>query len=103
METRKIYEFAKLQTQGDAQWPYSCALQTNLLDVRPTNLCCSNPTGLLTLTVLIFLFVRDGIYSVADYNSTRMGVGVVVVVVVYFFTGPGPLVLDTTSTRVHQS
>ena len=34
------------------------------------------------------LFVRDGIHSVADYNSTRMGVGVVVVVVVvvYFFT-----------------
>ena len=33
-------------------------------------------------------FVRDGIHSVADYNSTRMGVGVVVVVVVvvYFFT-----------------
>ena len=33
------------------------------------------------------LFVRDGILSVADYNSTLMGVVVVVVVVVvYFFT-----------------
>ena len=34
------------------------------------------------------LFVRDGIHSVADYNSTRMAVVVVVVVVVvvYFFT-----------------
>ena len=37
-------------------------------------------------------FVRDGILSVADYNSTLMGVVVfvvvvvVVVVVVYFFT-----------------
>ena len=33
------------------------------------------------------LFVRDGILSVADYNSTRVGVVVVVVVVVvrYFF------------------
>ena len=29
-------------------------------------------------------FVRDGILSVADYNSTRVGV-VVVVVVRYFF------------------
>ena len=31
------------------------------------------------------IFVRDGILTVADYNSTLMGV-VVVVVVVYFFT-----------------
>ena len=31
---------------------------------------------------LIFLFVRDGILSVADYNSTRVGVVIVVVVVV---------------------
>ena len=34
-------------------------------------------------------FVRDGILSVADYNSTQVGVivvVVVVVVVVYFFT-----------------
>ena len=30
-------------------------------------------------------FVRDGILSVADYNSTRVGVVVVVVVVRYFF------------------
>ena len=30
------------------------------------------------------IFVRDGIYSVADYNSTWMGV-VFVVVVVYLF------------------
>ena len=28
------------------------------------------------------LFVRDGIHSVADYNSTLMGVVVVIVVVV---------------------
>ena len=35
-----------------------------------------------------FVFVRDGILSVADYNSARVGVVVVVVVVVvmYFFT-----------------
>ena len=35
------------------------------------------------------IFVRDGILSVADYNSTRVGVVVVVVVIVvivYFFT-----------------
>ena len=32
-----------------------------------------------------FFFVRDGIHSVADYNSTLMGVVVVVVVVVRFF------------------
>ena len=31
------------------------------------------------------IFVRDGIHSDADYNSTLMGVVVVVVVVVYFF------------------
>ena len=31
---------------------------------------------------LYYLFVRDGILSVADYNSTLMGVVVVVVVVV---------------------
>ena len=31
------------------------------------------------------IFVRDGILSVADYNSTRVGVVVVVVVVVYLF------------------
>ena len=50
---------------------------------------------MLSLSFLLFsslsliLFVRDGIHSVADYNSSRMGVGVVVVVVVvvvvYFF------------------
>ena len=33
----------------------------------------------------ISLFVRDGILSVADYNSTLMGVVVVVVVVVALF------------------
>ena len=39
------------------------------------------------VTLILLLFVRDGIHSVADYNSTRMGVVVVVVVVVvYFFT-----------------
>ena len=31
---------------------------------------------------MVDLFVRDGILSVADYNSTRVGVVVVVVVVV---------------------
>ena len=38
----------------------------------------------------VFLFVRDGIHSVADYNSIWMGVVVVLVVVlvlvVRFFT-----------------
>ena len=39
--------------------------------------------SLLTLQLLLlFLFVHDGIPSVADYNSTLMGVVVVVVVVV---------------------
>ena len=33
------------------------------------------------------IFVRDGILSVADYNSTRVGVVVVVVVVTLFFNG----------------
>ena len=32
------------------------------------------------------VFVRDGIHSVADYNSTLMGVVVIVVVVVRIFT-----------------
>ena len=32
-----------------------------------------------------FVFVRDGIHSVADYNSTLMGVVVIVVVVVALF------------------
>ena len=32
--------------------------------------------------VLSLFFVRDGIHSDADYNSSRVGVGVVVVVVV---------------------
>ena len=32
------------------------------------------------------IFVRDGMLSVADYNSTLMGVVVVVVVVVAIFT-----------------
>ena len=31
------------------------------------------------------IFVRDGIFSVADYNSTLMGVVVVVVVVVVVY------------------
>ena len=34
------------------------------------------------MKIHFFLFVRDGILSVADYNSTRVGVVVVVVVVV---------------------
>ena len=33
-----------------------------------------------------FFFVRDGIHSVADYNSTLIGVVVVVVVVVRFLS-----------------
>ena len=33
-------------------------------------------------SVEVGLFVRDGINSVADYNSCRIGVGVVLVVVV---------------------
>ena len=36
------------------------------------------------IAALNIIFVRDGILSVADYNSTRVGV-VVVVVVVYLF------------------
>ena len=36
---------------------------------------------------IIYLFVRDGIPSVADYNSTLMGVVVVVVVVAIFTMG----------------
>ena len=35
--------------------------------------------------VVLIVFVRDGILSVADYNSTRVAVVVVVVVVRYFF------------------
>ena len=35
------------------------------------------------------IFVRDGILSVADYNSTRVGVVVVVVVVVKYFFAMG--------------
>ena len=34
---------------------------------------------------LLSLFVRDGIHSVADYNSTWMGVVVLVLVVVILF------------------
>ena len=33
---------------------------------------------------IVLCFVRDGILSVADYNSSRMGVVVVVVVVVVY-------------------
>ena len=53
LETRKIYSnlHTRLQTREDAHWPYSCALQTILFDVQSTNFCCSNPTGLLILTV----------------------------------------------------
>ncbi len=36
----------------------------------------------LFLSLVTFIFVRDGIPSVADYDSTLMGVVVVVVVVV---------------------
>ena len=48
--------------------------------------------GIRPFSLIALVFVRDGIHTVADYNSTRisrMGVGVVVVVVVvvvYFFT-----------------
>ena len=37
--------------------------------------------------VAFVFFVRDGILSVADYNSTRVGVVVVVVVVNFFAMG----------------
>ena len=37
------------------------------------------------VVVVVYLFVRDGIHSVADYNSTLMGVVVFVVVVVNLF------------------
>ena len=37
------------------------------------------------LLMFLSFFVRDGIISVADYNSTRVGVVVVVVVVVSLF------------------
>ena len=39
------------------------------------------PMGALK-KIIFSLFVRDGIHSVADYNSTLIGVVVVVVVVV---------------------
>ena len=51
--------------------------------------CCSPHGCTRTLTALVlylpalFLFVRDGIHSVADYNSTLMGVVVVVVVTLF--------------------
>ena len=41
------------------------------------------------VAVTFCLFVRDGIHSVADYNSTLMGVVVVVVVVVVRFFHDG--------------
>ena len=45
------------------------------------------PAVCLRLYLFIsFIFVRDGIHSDADYNSTRVGVVVVVVVVVRIFT-----------------
>ena len=40
----------------------------------------------LALQCVLAFFVRDGIHSDADYNSSRVGVGVVVVVVVAIFT-----------------
>ena len=42
--------------------------------------------AVMTEMVVFVLFVRDGIHSDADYNSTRVGVVVVVVVVVRIFT-----------------
>ena len=39
----------------------------------------------LPLSLSLYLFVRDGILSVADYNSTWVGVVVVVVVFVKYF------------------
>ena len=38
--------------------------------------------GSAVLIIVTTLFVRDGIHSVADYNSTWMGVVLVLVVVV---------------------
>ena len=42
----------------------------------------------MTVNCIVQFFVRDGILSVADYDSTRVGVVVVVVVVVvrYFLS-----------------
>ena len=39
-----------------------------------------------SLSSLLLFFVRDGIHSVADYNSIWMGVVVLVLVLVRFFT-----------------
>ena len=43
-----------------------------------------NQTLRYNVAYIIFhqIFVRDGIHSDADYNSSRVGVGVVIVVVV---------------------
>jgi hypothetical protein len=40
------------------------------------------PVGDKNMPIFSKFFVRDGIFSVADYNSSRMGVVVLVVVVV---------------------
>ena len=40
------------------------------------------PSRTIILYQIFVIFVNDGILSVADYNSTRVGVVVVVVVVV---------------------
>ena len=42
---------------------------------------CTQPSFIILFGLTGQFFVRDGIHSVADYNSTRMGVVLVVVVV----------------------
>ena len=40
----------------------------------------------LSFSFILLLVVCDGLLSIADYNSTLMGVGIVIVVVVVNFT-----------------
>ena len=62
----------------------SCALAPDDDDVD--NAVAVAPSDVEAEALEAAIFVRDGIHSVVDYNSTLMGVVVVVVVVVYFFT-----------------
>ena len=48
-----------------------------MLDCR-----CLIKWSIIDATSYYTLFVRDGIHSIADYNSTLMGVVVVVVIVI---------------------
>ena len=49
---------------------------------KPEKLVAIRLDAIMGSAFFCFVFVRDGILSVADYNSTRVGVVVVVVVVV---------------------